>query len=303
MQIVISGASGLIGSALIRSLRGNGHNVRTLVRRPPASASEIRWDPSQGVLDPSAIEGSDAIINLSGAGIGDRLWTHARIRELSASRVLSTRTLVKGMKQLGSPPSVFISQSASGYYGDAGATILSEESPAGSGVLARLCLEWEAAATEAPHGVRVITPRTGVVLSPAGGALGKLLPLLRLGLGGPLGNGRQYWPWVTLPDVVSAFSFLLRSPLAGPVNLAAPHAAELHSLISHLGSALNRPALLRVPAPLLRLGMGKLADELLLASQRLDPVVLTSAGFQWQHPSVKDAARWIAGRQVGGRIS
>lgn len=296
MQIVISGASGLIGNALTRSLRGNGHNVRTLVRRPPASPSETAWDPSQGVLDPTALEGANAIINLSGAGIGDRLWTRARLKELSASRVLSTQTLVKGMKQLGSPPSVFISQSASGYYGDAGARVLSEESPAGSGVLAELCLEWEAAANEAPHGVRVITPRTGVVLSPAGGALGKLLPLLRLGLGGPLGNGRQYWPWVTLPDVVSAFSFLLQSPNAGPVNLGAPHSAQLHSLISHLGSALNRPALLRVPAPILRLGMGKLADELLLASQRLDPVVLTSAGFQWQHPSLTDAARWIAGR-------
>jgi uncharacterized protein (TIGR01777 family) len=207
------------------------------------------------------------------------------------------------MKQMELPPSVFISQSASGFYGDAGAAILDEKSPAGSGVLAELCLEWEAAANEAPPGVRVITPRTGVVLSPAGGALGKLLPLLRLGLGGPLGNGRQYWPWVTLPDVESAFSFFLRAPLAGPVNLAAPHSAQLHSLISHLASALNRPALLRVPAPLLRLGMGKLADELLLASQRLDPVVLTSAGFQWHHPSLTDAARWIAGRHDGGRIS
>ncbi|MGX9901600.1 TIGR01777 family oxidoreductase [Arthrobacter sp. SA17] len=245
MQIVISGASGLIGQAVTRGLRGKGHNVLTLVRRPPGSVSERHWDPTAGVLDATALEGADAVINLSGAGIGDRLWTRARIRELSASRVLSTQTLVKGMKQLGSPPSVFISQSASGFYGDAGATILNEESPAGSGVLARLCLEWEAAANEAPPGVRVITPRTGVVLSPAGGALGKLLPLVQLGLGGPLGNGRQYWPWVTLPDVVSAFSFFLHAPLAGPANLAAPHSAQLNSLISHLASALNRPALLK----------------------------------------------------------
>lgn len=303
MQIVISGASGLIGNALTRSLRGNGHNVLTLVRRPPASVSEIRWDPSAGVLDAAALKGADAIINLSGAGIGDRLWTRARIRELSVSRVLSTQTLVKVMEEMELPPSVFISQSASGFYGDAGAAILDEESPVGSGVLAELCLEWEAAANEAPPGVRVITPRTGVVLSPAGGALGKLLPLLRLGLGGPLGNGRQFWPWVTLPDVVSAFSFFLGAPLAGPVNLAAPQSAQLQSLISHLASALHRPALLKVPAPVLRLGMGKLADELLLASQRLDPVVLTSAGFQWQHPSLTAAARWITGRQVGGSIS
>lgn len=303
MQIVISGASGLIGQAVTRRLRGNGHTVVTLVRRPPTSLSERQWDPTAGVLDPTALRGADAVINLSGAGIGDRLWTPGRIRELSRSRILSTQALVHGMNQLESPPSVFISQSASGFYGDAGPTILNEESAAGSGVLARLCLEWEATANEAPPGVRVITPRTGVVLSPAGGALGKLLPLVKLGLGGPLGNGRQYWPWVTLPDVVSAFSFFLKTPLAGPVNLAAPQSAQLSSLISHLASALNRPALLKVPAPVLRLVMGKLADELLLASQRLDPVVLTSAGFQWQHPSLAAAATWIAGSHSGGRIS
>ncbi|WP_247045217.1 TIGR01777 family oxidoreductase [Arthrobacter rhizosphaerae] len=303
MQIVISGASGLIGKAVTRGLRGDGHKVLTLVRRPPTSASERQWDPQAGVLDTAALEGADAVINLSGAGIGDRLWTRARIRELSRSRILPTQTLVHGMKQLESPPSVFISQSASGYYGDAGRAILNEESPAGTGVLAGLCLEWEAAANEAPPGIRVITPRTGVVLSPVGGALGKLLPLLRLGLGGPLGNGRQYWPWITLPDVVSAFSFLLQAPLAGPVNVAAPHSAQLHSLISHLAAGLNRPALLKIPAPLLRLVMGQLADELLLASQRLDPVVLTSAGFQWKHPSLTTAAPWITGRQEGGRIS
>jgi uncharacterized protein (TIGR01777 family) len=303
MQIVISGASGLIGKAVTRGLRGNGHNVRTLVRRPPASGSEIGWDPGAGILDTAALEGVDAIINLSGAGIGDRLWTRRRIGELHSSRILATRTLVNGMQRLESPPSVFISQSASGYYGDAGPAVLSEGSPAGSGVLAGLCLEWEAAAHEAPDGVRVVTPRTGVVLSPIGGAFGKLLPLLRLGLGGPLGNGRQYWPWVTLPDVVEAFSFLLQKPVTGPVNLAAPESAQLRSLISQVASALNRPALLRVPGPVLRLTMGKLADELLLSSQRLEPAVLTAAGFRWQHPSLSAAAGWMAARHDGGRIS
>jgi uncharacterized protein (TIGR01777 family) len=191
---------------------------------------------------------------------------------------------------------VFLSQSASGYYGDAGPTVLRESAPAGTGILARLCVDWEAAAREAPAGVRVITPRTGVVLSRSGGALGRLMPLLRLGVGGPLGNGRQYWPWITLPDVTRAFSFLLATPVAGPVNLCAPESADVNSIIAQLGRALHRPAVLRVPAPVLRLVMARLADELLLASQRLEPAVLSALGFQWEHPSLAEAAAWVSGR-------
>jgi uncharacterized protein (TIGR01777 family) len=308
MQIVISGASGLIGKAVSNSLRAGGHQVRILVRGPAASPSKVRWNPSAGILDPGALDGADAVINLSGAGIGDRPWTPGRIRELYASRILSTRTLVKGMTLVASPPSVFISQSASGYYGNAGAETLTEAAPAGKGVLAELCTEWEAEANQAPAGVRVVLPRTGVVLSPKGGALGKLLPLLRLGVGGPLGNGRQYWPWIALPDVARAFGFMLETPvsgepLSGPVNLSAPESADVNTLISTLAAAMNRPAVLRVPGPLLHLVMGRLADELLLASQRLDPARLRSAGFQWQYPSLGSAAEWIARPQEAGRIS
>jgi len=296
MRILIAGASGLIGTALSNTLRGSGHDVVSLVRRPPASPAEVQWDPAAGRIDDTALKGADAVINLSGAGIGDRPWTRRRISELSSSRLGATRTLTAAMGRMDTPPPVFLSQSASGYYGNAGPAVLRENAPAGTGILARICVDWEAAAHEAPAGVRVVTARTGVVLSRNGGALGRLLPLLRLGVGGPLGNGRQYWPWITLPDVAAAFEFLLTAPLAGPVNVCAPESADVNSLIAQLAGALHRPALLRVPAPVLRLVMGQLANELLLASQRMEPAALAGAGFQWKHPSLAEAAAWVANR-------
>lgn len=295
MRIVMAGASGLIGTALSSRLSADGHDVLRLVRRPPASPSEIPWDPATGTLDPACLEGAGAVINLSGANIGARPWTPHRIDELFRSRLDPTRTLTAAMRRVDSPPLTFISQSGAGYYGDAGPTLLTEGSPAGQGIMARICVEWEAAAHEAPAGVRVVTPRTAVVLSRSGGALGRLLPLLRAGVGGPLGNGRQYWPWITLPDLTAAFGFLLTSGNSGPVNLAAPEAADVNTLVAGLAKALHRPALLRVPSPALRLAMGKLADELLLASQRIEPALLRDSGFTWQHPSVARAAEWVAG--------
>ncbi|MFF2031298.1 TIGR01777 family oxidoreductase [Arthrobacter sp. NPDC058192] len=296
MRILIAGASGLIGTALSSALRSEGHDVVALVRRPPASAAEFRWDPAAGRIDDAALKGADAVVNLSGAGIGDRPWTRARVNELRSSRLGATRTLAAAMARADVPPAVFLSQSGSNYYGNAGHELLRENAPAGTGTLARICADWEAAAHEAPAGVRVVTPRTGVVLSRSGGALGRLLPLLRLGVGGPLGNGRQYWPWVTLPDVAAAFSFLLSSSLSGPVNLCAPETADVNSLIAELARALHRPAALRVPAPVLRLVMGQLADELLLGSQRLEPAVLLDNGYTWRHPSLAGAAAWVAAR-------
>jgi len=292
----MAGASGLIGSDLSAHLRSAGHDVIRLVRRAPAGADEFRWDPAAGQLDAAHLEGADAVINLAGAGIGDRPWTRRRIDELFRSRLDPTRTLAAAMTKLEQPPQVFISQSGANYYGDSGASVLRETSPNGSGIMARICLEWEAAAHEAPAGVRVVTPRSGVVLSRSGGALGRLLPLLRLGVGGPLGNGRQCWPWITLPDVSSAFSFMLAAPLAGPVNLCAPETADVNALIAGLAGAFHRPALFRVPAPVLRLVMGKLADELLLGSQRMDPALLAAAGFEWLHPSLAEASAWVAGK-------
>ena len=296
MRIILAGASGPIGTAISSTLRNAGHDVGTLVRRVPATPSEFQWNPAEGSIDDTALTGADAVINLSGAGIGDRPWTRSRINELRSSRLGATSTLTAAMGRLDTPPAVFLSQSGSGYYGNAGTAVLRENAPAGSGVLARICVEWEAAAHEAPAGVRVVTPRTGVVLSRSGGALGRLMPLLRLGVGGPLGNGRQYWPWVTLPDVAGAVGFLLTSPLSGPVNLCAPEEADVNSLIAALAAALHRPAVLRVPAPVLRLVMGKLADELLLSSQRMEPALLSGAGFHWQHPSLAEAAAWVVER-------
>jgi uncharacterized protein (TIGR01777 family) len=191
---------------------------------------------------------------------------------------------------------VFLSQSGANYYGDAGNTVLREDAPAGSGTLARICVEWEQAAAMAPAGVRVVTTRTGVVLSRSGGALGRLLPLLRLGIGGPFGDGRQFWPWISLPDVSRAFLFLLESEVSGPVNLSAPEQADVNEIVAALARALHRPAALRVPAPVLRLVMRDLARELLLSSQRMEPAVLSTAGFTWQHPNLGQAAAWVAAR-------
>lgn len=296
MRIVMAGASGLIGTSMSETFTKAGHDVVSLVRENPASASEVRWDPAAGELDPQALAGADAVVNLSGAGIGDRPWTRKRVEELFSSRICSTRTLTQAMRQLDSPPAAFISQSGSNYYGDAGNTVLRESAPPGAGTLSRICVEWEEAARSAPAGVRVVTTRTGVVLSRSGGALGKLLPLIRLGVGGPLGNGRQYWPWVTLPDVSAAFLFLLESRVSGPVNLCAPEQADVDTLVGEIARALHRPAALRVPAPVLRLLMRDLAEELLLSSQRMEPSVLLEAGFVWRHPTVAQAAQWVAGR-------
>jgi uncharacterized protein (TIGR01777 family) len=296
MRFVIAGASGLIGTHLSATLREAGHDVVTLVRRKPSSPAEVRWDPGSHRLDPEALAKVDTVINLSGAGIGDRPLTKRRIEELFASRLDATRTLAEAMGRLEEPPRTFISQSGSGYYGDAGPAQLREDAGPGSGILSRLCIEWEAAAHQAPPGVRVVTPRTGIVLSHSGGALGRLLPLLRLGLGGPLGNGRQYWPWITLPDVAASFLFLAESSLRGPVNICAPEEADVNSLIAELASKLHRPAIFRVPSLALRLVLGKLADELLLPSQRMEPAVLAGEGFQWKHPTLDQAAAWVAAK-------
>jgi uncharacterized protein (TIGR01777 family) len=296
MRIVMAGASGLLGTHMSETFRDAGHEVTALVRREPASSGEIRWDPANGLLDPSALAGADAVVNLSGAGIGDRPWTRKRVDELLGSRIEPTRTLTQAMRQLDVPPATFISQSGANYYGDTGNTVLREDAPAGSGILSRICVEWESAAT-APAGVRVVTPRTGVVLSRSGGAMGRLLPLLRLGVGGPFGDGRQFWPWITLPDVSAAFLFLLESPVSGPVNLCAPEDADVNTIVEELARALHRPAIFRVPAPVLRLVMRNLAEELLLSSQRMEPAVLAAAGFRWQHPALAQAAQWVAGTE------
>ncbi|WP_159709074.1 TIGR01777 family oxidoreductase [Arthrobacter sp. 18067] len=294
MRIVMSGASGMIGTALSEHLRGQGHDVIRLVRRPARDTGEWTWDPSAGELDEAVLDNTDAVVNLSGAGIGDRPWTKRRIQVLRDSRLQATGTLTAAMRRLDNPPATFVSQSASGYYGASREGVLREDSGPGAGVLGSLCVEWERTARTAPPGVRVVTPRTGVVLSTSGGALGPLLPLLKLGLGGPFGNGRQYWPWITLTDEAGALAYLLTSDVDGPVNVCAPESADVNAIVAGLAKAFHRPAVCRVPRPALRLVLGRLADELVLADQRMEPVRLAEAGFNWQHPSLTDAMTWLS---------
>ncbi|MFW0771590.1 TIGR01777 family oxidoreductase [Paenarthrobacter nitroguajacolicus] len=299
MRIVMSGASGMIGTALSEQLVADGHEVVRLVRRPARTALEWTWDPDKGELDEAVLDGADAVVNLSGAGIGDRPWTKRRIQVLTESRLRPTRTLTAAMRRLSKPPAAFISQSASGYYGASRDGVLREDSGPGEGVLGHLSIEWERMAGTAPAGVRVVTPRTGVVLSTAGGALGPLLPLLKLGLGGPFGNGRQYWPWITLADEARALAYLVTAQIDGPVNVCAPESADVNAIVAGLAKAFHRPAFFRVPRPALRLVLGGLADELVMANQRMEPAQLQEAGFTWLHPSLPDAMAWLSGEKAG----
>ena len=293
MRIVMSGASGMIGTALSEQLTAEGNEVIRLVRRPAESAFEWTWDPDKGELDETVLDGADAVVNLSGAGIGDRPWTKRRIKVLTESRLRPTQTLTDAMRRLSTPPGTFISQSASGFYGASRDGVLREDAAQGTGVLGHLTFEWERMARTAPSAVRVVTPRTGVVLSASGGALGPLLPLLKLGLGGPFGNGRQYWPWITLADEARALAYLITGNLEGPVNVCAPESADVNTIVAELAKAFHRPAFLRVPGPALKLVLGGLADELVMANQRMEPARLQEAGFHWLHPTLPDAMAWL----------
>lgn len=289
MRIAITGATGLIGAPLVLHLRAAGHSVITISRRQ--SDGDFTWDPARGRLDPTALAGADAVINLAGAPIAARRWTRARKREIRDSRVMGTALLASAIVRLPKPPAVLISASAVGTYGDTGDRIVSEKSPPGDDFLGQLGREWEAAAEPArASGVRVVHPRTGIVLSPAGGALARMLPLFRLGIGGPLGSGRQWMSWITLGDQLRAIEFLLlHSRLEGPVNLTAPTPVTNAEFAKTLGAALNRPALLPAPAPVLRLFLGELADAALLASQRVVPDKLMKAGFEFGDPRLEPA--------------
>ncbi|MHA7263845.1 TIGR01777 family oxidoreductase [Arthrobacter sp. TMN-37] len=297
MRILLAGASGLIGKALLGRLRDN-HSVTRLVRRAPAGPGEAAWDPARGELDPSLMEEADAVINLSGTPIAGGLWTRSHKESLYSSRIRSTRTLVEAMRRAANPPAVFLSQSASGYYGNRGDEVLTEASGSGDAFLSDVCRRWEAEAVRTPDGVRTVVTRTGIVMSRRGGALPKLLLPMRLYAGGSLGGGRQWWPWITLSDEVRAFEHLLTAAVEGPVNLCAPQPARLETILQELGRALHRPARLRVPQKVLTVAMGQLAEELLLASARMDPKVLMASGFQFEATTAGDLAE-----QVGtGRV-
>jgi uncharacterized protein (TIGR01777 family) len=292
VKIAVTGASGLIGSSLVPSLRRQGHEVVTLVRREPRAPWEARWDPSSGEVDLAPLHGTDGVVHLAGAGVGDRRWTEGYKRLILSSRVDGTRTLAEAVARLDPRPSVLVSGSAIGWYGDRGEELLDERSNGGESFLAHTTRAWEGAADPARDaGVRVVHPRTGLVMARSGGAFGQLLPLIRLGLGGPIGSGRQWWSWITLRDQVRALTWLLEQPVSGPVNLTAPAPARQRDVVKALARVLHRPAFVPAPAVALRLVLGEFAGEV-LASQRVVPGRLQGSGFVFEHPDLDSAARW-----------
>ena len=292
MRVAITGSTGLIGAALADTLRRDGQDVIRLIRRPPRQPGEIRWNPAApgGGVDPAAFDGVDVVVHLSGAPIAGGLWTQARKRELRASRIDSTRALVAALAKAPSPPSVLLSGSAVGWYGDTGTREVDEYAPAGTGFLADLVSDWEAAALPARQaGLRVVNLRSGIVLSRRGGMLGPLLPLFRLGLGAQIGSGTQFVSWISVTDHVAAVRYLIDQPaIDGPVNLTAPEPVTNAQFTADLARTLNRPARLRIPAPVLRAGLGEASGEL-LGSQRVLPRRLLAAGFAFRYPELAGA--------------
>jgi uncharacterized protein len=293
-KIILSGASGLVGSHLLQSLTGQGRIVLQLVRKTPSSTNQVAWEPklAMPVADPAALEGADAAIHLSGANLAAHRWTAAYKREMVASRVESTQALVRLFRQLRQPPRILLCASATGFYGDRGDAVVTEASGQGKGFLADLCAEWEAAANAAREiGMRVVNLRFGAILAPEDGALGKMLPIFRMGLGGKLSSGKQWMNWIALADVVRAVEFLMAQQEDGPFNLVAPHPVTNADFTQTLGRVLHRPAVVPVPAFALRLAFGEIADEALLASTRALPERLLKAGFRFEFPALEGALR------------
>lgn len=300
MKIVITGSGGLIGKPLLSNLRRSGHGVVRLVRRAPEADDELAWDPKAGTIDRAGLEGADIVFHLAGAGIGDRRWTESYRREILESRVLGTRLIASTVADLDQKPSVMISASAIGWYGDRGDEVLDETAAQGTGFLADVTAAWEAAAEPAVRaGIRVVLPRTGVVLSRDGGALRRLLVPFRLGVGGRTGPGDQWWSWITLDDEVRALTHLaLSSDLSGPVNLTSPNPVTNRDFVGVLGSVLRRPTILPTPSAALRLMLGsEMAEELLLQSQRIVPSRLIDDGFEFTDPTLEGALRSILGKK------
>jgi uncharacterized protein (TIGR01777 family) len=302
MKVLVSGSSGLIGGALIERLLAEGHGVTRLVRSSGSGSAggrtgitDVAWDPDHGSIDSSGLDAAgpfDGVVHLAGAGIGDKRWNPARKQVILESRTRSTTLLATTLTTLQSPPPVLVSASAVGYYGDGGATELTEDSPAGSGFLADVCTAWEAAASPAVEaGIRTVLLRTGIVLSAHGGAFGKQLPLFRFGLGGRMGSGAQFRSWITLDDEISVILHCLEDAgLSGPVNSTAPIPATDGELAKALGHVLHRPTVLAVPAPALNVVLGaEMADQLVLIGQRVVPAALIARGFTFAHTDLLEA--------------
>lgn len=297
MTIVVAGASGLVGRALVGRLAGQGHRVLKLVRRPTETPDEITWNPGGGEIAPAAFEQTDAVINLAGENLATGRWTTKRRAAILRSRVETTRTLVAAVREAKRRPAVFINASATGIYGDRGEEVLTETSAAGPGFLAGVCRAWEEPLAAAPAGVRTVALRTGVVLTPQGGALAKMLPAFRAGVGGRLGGGRQWMSWVTLDDLLGIIGHVLTHPeCVGPINAVAPHPVTNADFTAALGRALGRPTVFPVPAFALRLLFGQMADEALLSSTRAVPKVLLDTGFNFRQGEIEPALRQLLGR-------
>ena len=291
MDVVVSGSHGLIGSALVPALAAAGHRVRRLVRGT-AGPDEVAWDPGAGTIDAGGLAGAGAVVHLAGVGIGDKRWTGEQKRRIRDSRVTGTSTLAAALAGLPTPPAVLVSASAVGFYGDRGDEVLTEDSGPGRGFLAEVVRDWEqAAAPAAEAGVRVVHTRTGVVQTPTGGALAKQLPLFKLGVGGPLGSGKQWVSWVSIDDAVGGILHALTTDsLRGPVNLCAPEPTTSAGLARAIGRALHRPAVLPVPKVALSVVLGgQMTNEMVLASQRAVPQRLLASGYRFRHPEIGPA--------------
>ena len=285
MRIAVTGSTGLIGTALVGQLKAEGHTVLRLVRRKPHSAEEVQWDPTAGTIDLSALEGVDAVIHLAGAGVGDKRWTAKYRATILNSRLLGTTTIANAVTTL--KPKVFISASAIGFYGETGNRAVVETDRCGEEFLSAVCREWEAAADLAT-GVRTVKIRTGLVLDPTGGALGRLLPFFRLGIGGKLGSGKQWWSWITLHDEIKAIIHCLTADISGPVNLTSPNPVTNQEFTGTLARALHRPALFPVPGFALKLLVGGFSSEI-LGSAKVLPKALQDSGFVWDYPHLTTA--------------
>ena len=296
MKILISGSSGLIGRALAAALDGDGRETAALVRPSSASSSGVRWDPDAGTIDAAALEGFDAVIHLAGENIADRRWTDARKARIRDSRVRGTALLADALAGLDRKPRAMLCASAAGYYGDRGGETLSDDAAPGAGFLAETTREWEEAAKPAADaGIRVVNLRIGIVLSPSGGMLKRVLPIFRMGLGGRLGDGSQYMSWAAMPDLTRAIAWTLeRDDIAGGVNVSSPFPITNAEFTRALGKALNRPALFAVPAFALRLAQGELADAV-LSSVRMSPDRLLASGFEFRYADIESALKWAVG--------
>jgi uncharacterized protein len=295
MRVLISGASGLVGTEVARQLKEAGHEPLKLVRRAAKAADEVSWNPAKGEIDPEIMESVDAVVNLAGATTGKIPWTANYKKEIVASRLDSTRTLVTAINRAGNPPKVLISGSASGFYGEGGSSWLSEESPKGEGFLSDLANNWEQEAMKAR--ARVVLVRTTLVMSRKKGALGPLMPLLKLGIGGPIGSGKQFWAWINLVDEAAAIIHLINTPSAsGPFNLTAPEPATCKEMIVGLGQALKRPTFFRIPEFLMKLFIGEAAEELLLVSQKMTANKLLASGFRFRYPDLKSSIDWVVSK-------